>query len=113
MLCSVSTTTVTYIRRLVKGDNVYLYEVTSCRDKETGNVRQRSEYNGKKILKDNIPTVHKPKNRITARKVLDSYPYIIFRFAGDFGIQDSLISALDGLTNIREAARRILFSEPC
>ncbi|MCL4480307.1 MAG: transposase, partial [Candidatus Thermoplasmatota archaeon] len=98
----------TYIRRLVRGDNVYLYEVTSYRDRETGKVRQRSEYKGKEIVKDNTVTVRKPRNRITARKVLDSAPYIIYRFAEDFGIQDSFISALDGLINIREAARRIV-----
>ena len=33
----------------------------------------------------------KPWNRITARKVLDSAPYIMYRFAEDFGIQDSFI----------------------
>ena len=84
----------TYIRRLVRGDNVYLYEVTSYRDKETGKVRQRSEYKGKEIIKDNIATLRKPRNRITARKVLDSAPYIIYRFAEDFGIQDSFIPAI-------------------
>jgi transposase len=98
----------TYIRRLVRGDNVYLYEVTSYRDKETGRVRQRSEYKGKEIIKDNIATVRKPRNRIAARKVLDSAPYIMYRFAEDFSIQDSFISALDGLTSIREAATRIV-----
>ena len=98
----------TYIRRLVRGDNVYLYEVTSYRDKETGKVRQKSVYKGREIIKDNTVTVRKPWNRITARKVLDSAPYIMYRFAEDFGIQDSFISALDGLTNIREAARRIV-----
>ena len=54
----------------------------------------------------------KPRNRITARKVLDSAPYIIYRFAEDFGMQDSFISALDGFTNIREAARRIVILAP-
>lgn len=98
----------TYIRRLVRGDNVYLYEVTSYRDRETGKVRQKSVYKGKEIIKDNTVTVRKPRNRITARKVLDSAPYIMYRFAEDFGIQDSFISALDGFTNIREAARRIV-----
>ena len=98
----------TYIRRLVRGDNVYLYEVTSYRDKETGKVRQRSEYKGKEIIEDNTVTVRKPRNRITARKVLDSAPYIMYRFAEDFGMQDSFISVLDGLTSIREAARRIV-----
>ena len=108
MLYSVITTTLTYIRRLVRGDNVYLYEVTSYRDKETGKVKQRSEYKGKEIIKDNIATLRKPRNRIAARKVLDSAPYIIYRFAEDFGMRDSFISALDGLTSIREAARRIV-----
>ena len=98
----------TYIRRLVRGDNVYLYEVTSYRDRETGKVRQKSVYRGKEITKDDTVTVRKPRNRITARKVLDSAPYIMYRFAEDFGMQDSFISALDGLTNIREAARRIV-----
>ena len=63
---------------------------------------------GKEIIKYNISTLRKPKNRITARKVLDSAPYIMYRFAEDFGMQDSFISALDGLTSIREAARRIV-----
>ncbi len=71
-------------------------------------MRQRSEYKGKEIIKDNTTTVRKPRNRITARKVLGSALYIIYRFAEDFGIQDSFISALDGLTDIREAARRIV-----
>ena len=70
ILCSVITTTLTYIRRLVRGDNVYLYEVTSYRDKETGKVRQRSEYKGKEIIKDNTTTVRKPRNRITALRCL-------------------------------------------
>ena len=101
-------TTLTYIRGLVRGDNVYLYEVTSYRDRETGMVRQKQVYKGKEIIKDNTVTVRKPRNRISARKVLDSAPYIIYRFAEDFGMQDSFISALDGLTSIREAARRIV-----
>ena len=91
ILCSAITTTLTYNRRLVRGDNVYLYEVTSYRDKETGKVRQRSEYKGKEIIKDNIATVRKPRNRITARKVLDSAPYIMYRFAEDFGIASIMI----------------------
>ena len=46
-------TTLTYIRRLVREDNVYLYEVTSNRDNETGKVKQKSVYKGKEIVKDN------------------------------------------------------------
>ena len=90
------------------GDNVYLYEVTSYWERETNKVRQRSEYKRKEIIKDNTVTVRKPRNRITARKVLDSAPYTMYRFAEDFGIQDSFITALDGLTNIRKTVRRIV-----
>ena len=54
------TTTFTYIRRPVRGDNVYLYEVTIYRDKETGKVRQRSDYKGKEIIKDNTTTGRNP-----------------------------------------------------
>ena len=99
ILCGLISTTLTYIRRLVRGDNVYLYELTSYRDKETGKVRQKSVYKGKEIIKDDT---------VTFRKVLGSAIYIIYRFAEDFGIQDSFISALDGLKSIREAARRIV-----
>ena len=98
----------TYTRKLVRGEHTYLYRVTSYRDKETGKVRQRTEYMGKEVVKDNVSTVQKPRNRITARRVLDSAPHIMYRFAEDFGIQDAFIAAVDGLTNLREAGRRIV-----
>ena len=82
--------------------------MTSYSDRETGKVKQRSEYKGKEIIKDSTTTVLNPRNRITAHKVLDSAPFIMYRFAENFGIQDSFISALDGLTNIREAGRRMV-----
>ena len=53
----------TYIRRLVRGNKVYIYSVTRYRDKEKGNVKQRSEYMGKEIIKDNTTTVRKPGDR--------------------------------------------------
>ena len=55
--------------------------MTSYRDKDTGKVRQKSVYKGKEIIKDDTVTVRKPRNRISARKVLDSAPYIIYRFS--------------------------------
>lgn len=96
----------TYTRRLVRGSHVYLYRVRSYR--ETGKVRQESEYIGKEVVKDKLTTVQKPRNRISARKVLDSAPYIMYRFAENFGIQDEFISTLEGLTGMREAGRRIV-----
>lgn len=106
-MCGVSTTTLTYTRRLVRGNHVYLYHVTSYRDKETGRAKQKSEYVGKEFVKGNVTTGQKPLNRITARQVLDSAPYIMYRFAEDFGLQDSIMTTLEGLTNMREAGRRI------
>lgn len=96
----------TYTRRIIRGDNVYLYRVTSYRDHDTGKVRQKAEYLGKEIIRDNGRIVQKPRNRILVRRILDSAPYILYRHAEDFGIQDDFISALEGLTNMREAARR-------
>jgi transposase len=98
----------TYTRRIIRGKNVYLYRVTSFRDKETGKVRQRSEYQGKEILQDNVKTIQKPRNRISVRRVLESAPYILYRHAEAFGINDAFITAMQGLTNMREAARRII-----
>ena len=98
----------TYTRRLVRGNHVYLYRVTSYRDKETGKVKQKTEYAGKEVVKDNVSTAQKPRNRITARRVMDSAPYIIYRFAEKFGLQDSFLATLEGLTDMREAGRRIV-----
>ena len=55
--------------------------------------------------------MRKLRKSITARKVLDSALYIICRLAEDVGIQDSFISALDVVTNIREAVRGIVILE--
>ena len=61
----------TYTRKITRGRNVYLYRVTSFRDRETGKVRQRAEYLGKEILKDKVKTIQKPRNRISVRRVLE------------------------------------------
>ena len=98
----------TYTRKITRGRNVYLYRVTSFRDRETGKVRQRAEYLGKEILKDKVKIIQKPGNRISVRRVLESAPYILYRHAEDFGISDDFITAIQGLTNMREAARRII-----
>lgn len=98
----------TYTRKITRGKNIYLYRVTSFRDKETGKVRQRSEYLGKEVVKDNLKTIQKPGNLISVRKVLESAPYILYRHVEDFGINDDFTTAIQALTNMREAARRII-----
>lgn len=107
-MCSDIIITLTYTRKITRGKNIYLYRVTSFRDRETGKVRQRAEYLGKEILQDNVKTIQKPRNRIAVRRVLESAPYILYRHAEDFGINDDFITAIQGLTNMREAARRII-----
>ena len=42
----------TFRRRIEKGDSVYLYDVRSYRDRETGKVRQEVKYLGKEVDKD-------------------------------------------------------------
>ncbi len=108
MLCSDIIITLTYTRRIIRGDNVYLYRVTSYRDHDTGNVKQKAEYLGKEILRGSERIIQKPRNRVSVRKMLESASYILYRHAEDFGMNDDFISALEGLTNMREAARRII-----
>ncbi|OWP56568.1 MAG: hypothetical protein B2I17_05790 [Thermoplasmatales archaeon B_DKE] len=90
----------TYTRKIIRGRNTSLYRVTSFRDKGTGKVRQRSEYQGKEIIKGNVKTIQKPNNRIQARRVLESAPYVLYRNAENFCINDELISTMQGLTNM-------------
>jgi hypothetical protein len=75
----------TYTRKITRGKNIYLYRVKSFRDRETGEMRQRAECLGNGVLKDNVKTIQKLRNRITVRKVLESAPYILYRHAGVFG----------------------------
>ncbi|MCL5782494.1 MAG: hypothetical protein M1476_01105 [Candidatus Thermoplasmatota archaeon] len=42
--------------------------------------------------------MQKPQYRITARLILDSAPYIIYRFTEYFGFQDSFATTLESPT---------------
>ena len=57
------TTTLTNIRRLVRRDNVYLYEVTSYRDNVTGKVRQRFRYMVKEVIRENVAYVRESRSK--------------------------------------------------
>ena len=92
------TITLIYTRKLVRGEHAYLYRVTSYRNKGMR----------KEVMKDNASTLQNQRNRSTARRVLDSAPYIMNRFSEDFGFQDTFIDAVDDLTNKREAGRCIV-----
>ena len=98
----------TLIRRLPKGKSVYLYRVTNHRVKGTKKVKQDSQYIGKEIIVDGKTIMQEPKKRIMVRRIIESAPYIMYRYAENFGIMDDFIPAINGLTNMREAARRIV-----
>ena len=104
----------TYVRRLVKGDNVYLYRVRSFRDKETGKVRQEVTYLGKEVDRDGEKELRPPVDRNSVQRVLDSGQYVMYRVAGDHGFVHQYENVLDGLTKIRHAARKtVILAAEC
>jgi len=98
----------TFIRKLRKGESIYLYRVRNHRVKGTKEVKQDSLYLGKEITVDGKTVIQEPRKRIMVRRIIESAPYILYRHAENFGIMDEFIPALNGLTNMREAARRIV-----
>ena len=98
----------TFIRRLPRGKSIYLYHVTNHRVKGTKKVKQDSQYMGREITVDGKTVIREPGNRARVRRIVESAPYIMYRYAEDFGIMDEFMPAISGMTNMREAARRIV-----
>ena len=98
----------TFTRKIRKGENIYVYRVTNHRVKGTKEVKQDSQYIGKEVTVDGKTVIREPKNRIMVRRIIESALYIMYRYAEDFGIIDDFISTISELTNMREAARRIV-----
>ena len=98
----------TFRRKLRRGKSTYLYRVTNHRVKGTKKVIQDSQYVGREITVDGKTAIREPKKRIMVRRIIESAPYIMYRYAEDFGIMDDFISAIGDLTNMREAGRRIV-----
>ena len=98
----------TFTRKLRKGKSTYLYRVTNHRVKGTKKVKQVSHYIGREITVDGKSVIQEPRRRSMVKRVFESAPYIMYRYAEDFGIMDDFISAISGLTNMREEARRIV-----
>ncbi len=90
----------------MKNGHIYLYEVRSYREK--GRARQAVKYLGKEIEKDGKREVLPPRYRREIRKVLDSSAYVMFRVAEDNGFTMEYEDALRGLTNIPQAAMKIV-----
>jgi len=98
----------TFTRKIRKGKNVYVYRVTNHRVKGTNMVKQDAVYQGKETTVDGKTVIKEPRSGMRVRRVLESAPYIMYRYAEDFGIMDDFIPALTSLTDLREAARRIV-----
>ena len=98
----------TFRRRIVKGDNVYFYDVRSYRDKETGKVRQEVKYLGKEVEREGKKVVRPPKDRYSVRRSLDSAAYIMYSTAVEQGFLFHYDDALQYHTRIRDAAKKIL-----
>ena len=57
---------------------------------------------------DGKTVIQEPRKRIMVRRIIESAPYIMYRYAEDFGIMDDFIPAISGFTSMRETARRIV-----
>lgn len=97
-----------FTRRLVRGSNVYVYEVRSYRDRDTGRVRQEAKYLGKEVEKDGKKILMPPVDRKGVRIVLDSGPYVLYRTAQENGILWQFEDVLDGFTRIRDVVKKIV-----
>ncbi len=98
----------TFIRRLPVKKSIYVYRVTNHRVKGTKDVKQDPVYLGKEITVDGKTVIQEPKRRMMVRRIVESAPYIMYRYAENFGIIDDFIPAVKGLTDMREAERRIV-----
>ncbi len=82
--------------------------MTNHRVKGTKDVKQDPVYLGKEITVDGKTVIQKPKRRMKVRSIVESAPYIMYRYAENSGIIDDFIPAIEGLTDMRGAARRIV-----
>ena len=98
----------TFIRRLPVKKSIYVYRVTNHRVKGTKDVKQDPVYLGKEITVDGKTVIQEPKRRMKVRSIVESAPYIMYRYAENSGIIDDFIPAIEGLTDMRGAARRIV-----
>ena len=86
-----------FIRRFPKGKSIYDYRVTNHRVKGTKNVKLDPVYLGKEITVDGKTVIQEPKRRMKVRRIVESAPYIMYRYAENFGIIDDFIPVIKGL----------------
>jgi len=81
----------TFVRRLQRGENTYLYNVRTYRDKKTGKVKQENEYLGKEMIEGGKTVIRSPKRkRGGLRAVLDYGQHMaLLKVAQNFGLVES------------------------
>ena len=99
-----------FLRKMKKGDNIYVYRVETYREKGTNKVKQNSEYLGKEILKNGETIILPPKyKRGGVRKVLSfGGPVGLYQLAVDFNLDLIVNDAVEGCTGIKDVGRKIV-----
>jgi len=100
----------TFVRRLRKKNAVYLYRVTTYREKGTGKVKQKTMYLGKEVTKEGKTMLLPPKHkRIGVKKVL-SYgaPAVLYALAEHFKLPGIIDEAVGGYTRIADPGKKLV-----
>ena len=100
----------TFIRRLQKGNHTYLYNVRTYRDKQTGKVKQESEYLGKEVVEDGTKTIKPPsRKRCGLREILEYGPHMaLLKVSEEFGLPRLLDRSIGPHTSIADIGTKIV-----
>jgi hypothetical protein len=93
-----------FLRRLRRGDSVYLYRVRTYRDKATGKVKQDSEYLGKEVIRGGERVIIPPRRKRLAgvRRILDYGGVMaLYQVAMEFGLPRIIDDSVGGFTRIQ------------
>jgi len=101
----------TFTRRIpAPGENSsYVYRVKSYREKETGKVKQKTEFLGKEIVKNGKKVIIPPKHKRTkVKKVLScGSSTVLYHLADKFGLFQIIDNAIEGCTGISDTGKKI------
>lgn len=100
----------TFVRRLHRGENTYLYNVRTYRDKKTGKVKQETEYLGKEVIEGGKTVIRPPKRkRGGLRAVLDYGPHMaLLKVAQNFGLAKVIEQNIGSHTRIADIGTKIV-----
>lgn len=98
-----------FIRRLTKNGAVYVYNVTTYREKGTNKVKHNAEYLGKEVERDGKKVIVPPKRKRTGlREILDYGLHIaLYNVADEFGLAQLIQDALELSTRIENVGEKM------